>query len=167
LYHAKSFKVQKGICLTILDKAYVSKIAVLRETNSQDCNPAQNIQILDKEVEEEKYRKIKDIKRKEELKAAEKEHTDLLETFKNKTASYEKKLEEIRNQNYSTEEIKPSEERSAKQEKEVNLENTKGTAAEEKKVATVHVPESKDKDKANSKPKEKEKATIEKARTND
>ena len=143
------------------DNFRLSKIAVLRETNSQDCNPAQNIQILDKGEEEQ------DTKRKEELKAAEKEHTDLLETFKNKTASYEKKLEEIRNQNYSTEEIKPSEERSAKQEKEVNLENTKGTAAEEKKVATVHVPESKDKDKANSKPKEKEKAPIEKARTND
>ena len=39
-YQAR-FKVQKGICLTILDEAYVSKIAVLRETNSQDCNPAQ------------------------------------------------------------------------------------------------------------------------------
>ena len=27
--------------LIILDEAYVSKIAVLRETNLQDCNPAQ------------------------------------------------------------------------------------------------------------------------------
>jgi len=27
--------------LTILDEAYVSKIAVLREANLQDCNPAQ------------------------------------------------------------------------------------------------------------------------------
>ena len=40
-YHVISFKVQKGICLTILDETYVSKIAVLRETNLQDCNPAQ------------------------------------------------------------------------------------------------------------------------------
>ena len=31
-YQAR-FRVQKGICLTILDEAYVSKIAVLRETN--------------------------------------------------------------------------------------------------------------------------------------
>ena len=38
-YQAR-FKVQKGIYLTILDEAYVSKIAVLRETNLQDCNPA-------------------------------------------------------------------------------------------------------------------------------
>ena len=37
--HGLEFK--KGICLTILDEAYVSKIAVLRETNLQDCNPAQ------------------------------------------------------------------------------------------------------------------------------
>ena len=35
------FKVKKGIYLTILDEAYVSKIAVLRETHWQDCNPAQ------------------------------------------------------------------------------------------------------------------------------
>jgi len=39
-YQAR-FKVQKGIYLTILDEACVSKIAVLRETNLQDCNPAQ------------------------------------------------------------------------------------------------------------------------------
>jgi len=80
-----------------------------------------DIQILDKEVEEVKYRMEQDIKRKEELKAAEKEHRDLLVTFKNKSASYEKKLEELSNQNDSTKEIKPSEERSGKQEKEVNL----------------------------------------------
>ena len=42
----KVFKVQKGICLTILDEAYVSKIAVLRETNLQDCNPEQSSQSL-------------------------------------------------------------------------------------------------------------------------
>ena len=49
-YQAR-FKVRKGryltICLTkyltILDEAYVSKIAVLRETNLQDCNPAQSM----------------------------------------------------------------------------------------------------------------------------
>ena len=40
LVHGLEFK--KGICLTILDEAYVSKIAVLRETNLQDSNPAQN-----------------------------------------------------------------------------------------------------------------------------
>ena len=40
------FRVQKGICLTILDEAYVSKIAVLRETNLQDCNPSQNIYMM-------------------------------------------------------------------------------------------------------------------------
>ena len=38
--HGLEFK--KGICLTILDEAYESKIAVLRETNLQDCNPAQS-----------------------------------------------------------------------------------------------------------------------------
>ena len=36
-YQAR-FRVQKGIYLAILDEAYVSKIAVLRETNLQDCN---------------------------------------------------------------------------------------------------------------------------------
>ena len=45
-YQAR-FRVQKGICLTILDEAYVSKIAVLRETNLQDCNPAQRYLHMD------------------------------------------------------------------------------------------------------------------------
>ena len=123
------------------------------ESSSQEDS---DIQILDKEVEEAKYRMKQDIKRKEQLKGAEKEHSELLETFKNKTVSYEKKLEELINQNDSTKEIKPTEERSEKQEKEVNLDNTKGLAAEEKKVAPAQIQESKDKDKANSKSKEKE-----------
>ena len=43
-YSYSYLEFKKGICLTILDEAYVSKIAVLRETNSQDCNPVQIVQ---------------------------------------------------------------------------------------------------------------------------